>query len=88
MKILGILLIGVGLALSLAAFVHDVRRLRRGREHGWQFAGSRIAPEVHTLAAVLTGTGVGLIWGWKLGCGAGVAHVALAYFVVRPVIDR
>jgi hypothetical protein len=77
-----------GLALSLAVFVHDVRRRRTGREHGGQLAGSRIAPEVHALAALLLGTGVALVWGWRMGGIATVAHAAVAYLVIRPLIHR
>ena len=51
MTILGSILMMAGIALSLAAFVHDVRRLRTGRELGGQAAPSRIAPEVHAVAA-------------------------------------
>jgi hypothetical protein len=78
----------VGLALSPAAFVHDFRRLRTGRQHGGQLAGSRVAPEVHALAALLLGTGVGLVWGWRMGSLATVAHAAVAYLLIRPLIHR
>lgn len=77
-----------GVVLSVAAFVHDIRRIQIGREFGGQMAPSRIAPEVHAVAALLLGAGVGLVWSWPLGCVGGVAYGALAYLVIRPLIHR
>ena len=88
MTILGSILMMAGIALSLAAFVHDVRRLRTGRELGGQAAPSRIAPEVHAVAALLLGTGVGLMGGWRMGCLGSVVHGTIAYQLIRPLIHR
>lgn len=88
MTILGAILAVLGLALSLASFAHDVRRLRTSREFGAQMAGSRIAPEVHAVAALLLGTGVSLIWGWRTGATGAVGYSLTAYLVIRPLIHR
>ena len=88
MTIVGFILAVLGLALSLAAFGYDVRRRRIGREFGGQSAPSRIAPEVHAVAALLLGAGVGLIWGWRIGGIAVAGHGAIAYLLIRPLIHR
>ena len=86
--VLATLLVAAGVALSLATFAHDVRRGRISREMGAQLAPRRIAPEVHALAALLVGLGVGLIRGWPSGCIGAVAYGAVVYLVVRPLTVR
>jgi hypothetical protein len=88
MTILGSIFMAAGLVLSLAVFAHDVRRLRIGRDFGGQSAPGRIAPEVHVVAALLLGAGVGVIWGWRMGCIGAVGHGVAAYLLVRPLIHR
>lgn len=88
MKILGYVIAGLGLALSLASLFHDARRRRIGSEQGGQMAPKRIAPEVHALAGILVGVGAGLHWGWLIGCAAAVGFSLILYLVVRPLLDR
>jgi hypothetical protein len=87
MTILAVLLVLVGAGISLATWVHDLRRLRIVATLP-QAAPSRIAPEVHALGAALTGAGCGLLWGWMVGVAAAVAQSALAYAVAPPMVER
>jgi hypothetical protein len=88
MTIVGILFTAAGAAITLATLIHDVRRGRIGREFGGQAAPSRIAPEVHAVAAVLVGVGIGVSFGWWQGILAAVGFGAVVYGVIRPLIDR
>lgn len=88
MTLLGAILAAAGLLLSLATFVHDVRRQRISSREGAQSAPGRIAPEVHALAGILIGVGVGLSRGWLIGLGAGLSYSLIVYLVIRPILDR
>jgi len=79
-------LIALGVVTSAAVFVHDILRWRVTREIP-QGAPRRLPPELHALAAIATGSGVGLLTHWGLGLAAVAAHGALAYGLIRRWIE-
>ncbi len=79
-------LITAGVATSAAVFAHDILRWRVTREMP-QGAPKRLPPELHALAAIATGWGVGSLSHWWLGLAAAAAHGALAYGVIRRRIE-
>jgi hypothetical protein len=83
----GIILAAAGLLLSVAAFVHDGRRLLISRKFP-QAAPSRIAPEVHAVSALIMGAGAGLIGGWATGAVIAFGCGLVSYLIVRPLIHR
>ncbi len=87
MKILGVIIAGLGVALSLATLVHDIRRRRIGREFGGPMAPKRIAPEGHAVAGLLVGVGAGLNWGGPLGCACALGFSLIVHLIVRPLLD-
>ena len=76
----------VGVALSCAVFVHDLRRLRIGTVAP-QGAPKRVAPEVHALAALLSAIGSALIWHREAAVLALVLHAVLAWGTAQHVLD-
>ena len=86
MSIGGLVALVVGIALSCAVFVHDVRRFRIGAV--WpQAAPKRVAPEVHALAVLLTALGCGLIWGREMALLGALIHAALAWGAAPHILD-
>ncbi len=80
------ILIGGG-ALSLATWLHDLKRFRIGA-HTPQAAPSRIAPEVHVLGGILSAIGAAILWSGFVGILVLIAQPVFAYAVARPLIER
>ncbi len=55
-----------GIALSFAVWLHDFGRLRIAARVP-QAAPSRVPPEMHALAALLSSLGAMMIWWWAAG---------------------
>lgn len=80
---LGGILLGLGLLASLAWLGLELRRARMPDPRYLR----RIAPELHVVAALLSGVGAGIAWGWPWGLGAGLAQ-AVAAVALAAWIDR
>lgn len=87
MNAVTILILVAGLALSIATFVHDVRRLRVSLSAP-QAAPKRIPPEIHLLAGLVTGVGCALPWTWVVGLAVGLVQLVVAVVVAPTLLER
>jgi hypothetical protein len=87
MTLVAITFLTIGIGSSIATFVHDLRRLRLGATMP-QAAPKRLPPEIHALGALLTGGASYLLSGWLAALGALIAHAALAYAALPPLIEK
>jgi len=86
MKFLGFFTLTFGVALSFAVWLHDFRRLRIGANlpHA---APSRLPPELHALAAILSSLGAMMIWWWAAGVAVLLLQPTIA-FLMAPLLER
>ncbi|HXX93639.1 MAG TPA: hypothetical protein VEN81_08390 [Planctomycetota bacterium] len=80
----GMALLAMGGLVSILTFVHDWVRLGLPP----QGAPKRVAPEFHLTASLLSATGAGILWGWRMGGLVCTGHFLLAFLVGRPLIER
>lgn len=79
---MGWVLAALGVALSAWALWHDRQRHRIAAEVP-QAAPSRVPPEIHFLAALVTAGGVWLLAGWPCALGALVGQALLGVWILR-----
>ena len=79
-------LIVAGIGSSIATWAHDLRRLRVGAVVP-QAAPKRVAPEIHTLGALLTGVGCYLLGDWLFALAALAAQIVLAYVAAPSAVE-
>jgi hypothetical protein len=72
------MMIGVfalGLGLSAACLVDEILRVRAGVRHV-----PRVSPEIHLVAAMISGVGAGLAWGSLWGLVVFIGHAFAGMF--------
>lgn len=81
-QFIGMALLITGITLSVLAWRHDLKRLRIAARLP-QAAPSRVAPELHLLAALLTSGGSTILSRWYIGLAVLVLHATVAFAMPR-----
>jgi len=87
MRVLAVVLVITGIAISLLTLLHDLQRIRISLEMP-QGAPSRLPPELHVLAAILNGVGWILLRGWLIGSLVFLGYLAFVLGLAPLLIER
>jgi hypothetical protein len=87
MKILAVVFVITGVAISVLTLLHDLQRISISLDVP-QAAPSRLPPELHVLAAILNAVGWILLRSWIAGSLVFVGHLGVAFGLAPLLIER